>query len=499
VDGTAHDREAPPGRARGTLWRALLGGVLIALSTAGALTASVILELGDILGRLPDGVHVPEITRPEAGEAQTIMVLGSDVRYEDRRSGKPPRSDTILLLRLDPDADAVAVTSIPRDLLVAVPGVGDRVRINTAYEESGERGAVRAVTRLLSTPGRRFEVNHVITADFGGFRRAVDHVGCVYADIDRDYFNDHTGPGGYAAIDIDPGYQKLCGRDALDYVRYRHEDNDLVRAARQQEFLRQLRSAPGTRALVDRGLAPGNLEELAGVFGRYFSHDDTLNSTKEVFKLAKTALYTAGKPVREVPFGVSAAPDGVNLVASPGQLRRTVDAFLGAGHAAPAAAGEDDDREGGGRRPRPAQLEPARTAGENQAIAGAREIGFPLLFPTRQTPGAVIQGTAPRTYRIRDPGGRRHDAYRIVVKKALGVGEYYGVQGTTWRDPPILAGAHETVRRGGRRLLVYRDGRRIRLVARRTPRAVYWVANTLTRSLSDAEMLAVAGSLRRLG
>ena len=502
MDARAPDHDPPPGRARGTIWRALLGGVLIAFCTGGALTAAVILEFRTIIDQLPGGVHVPEVERAEAGEAQTIMILGSDVRYEDRQTGKPPRSDTILLVRLDPDADSVAITSIPRDLLVRVPGVGDRVRINSAYENAGERGAVRAVTHLLSTPGRRFDVNHVITADFGGFRRAVDHVGCVYTDIDRDYFNDDTGPGGFAAIDIDPGYQKLCGRAALEYVRYRHGDNDLVRAARQQDFLRQLRRAPGTQELVARGASPGNLEELARIFGRYFTHDDTLNSTKEVFKFAKTVLYTAGKPVREVPFRVSAAPDGVNLVASPEQLRRTVDAFLGERPPQRGEAGEGGSGSGsGGARkpePEPAVLEPARTAGENQAIAGAREIGFPLLFPTRQTPAATIQGAEPRTYRIRDTTGRMHDAYRIVVKKALGAGEYYGVQGTTWRDPPILDDAHETVRRGGRRLLVYRDGDRIRLVARRTPRAVYWVANTLTRSLSDAEMLGIAGSLRTL-
>jgi polyisoprenyl-teichoic acid--peptidoglycan teichoic acid transferase len=80
-----------------------------------------------------------------------------------------------------------------------------------------------------------------------------------------------------------------------------------------------------------------------------------------------------------------------------------------------------------------------------------------------------------------------------------GFGHYYGVQGTTWRDPPILADAHETVVRGGRRLEVYRDGKRTRLVAWHTGRAVYWVANTLTRSLTTEEMLGIAASLRRLG
>ena len=69
----------------------------------------------------------------------------------------------------------------------------------------------------------------------------------------------------------------------------------------------------------------------------------------------------------------------------------------------------------------------------------------------------------------------------------------------TWRYPPILDDPHEDVRVGKRKMMVYRDGKRIRLVAWRTPKAVYWVSNTLTRSLSNQQMLGIAGSLRKLG
>ena len=78
------------------------------------------------------------------------------------------------------------------------------------------------------------------------------------------------------------------------------------------------------------------------------------------------------------------------------------------------------------------------------------------------------------------------------------VGEYYGIQGTTWRQPPILDDPHETIVRDGRKLMVYRDGKRVRLVAWRTRKAVYWVANTLTQSLSGQQMIGIAGSLKRL-
>ncbi len=84
-----------------------------------------------------------------------------------------------------------------------------------------------------------------------------------------------------------------------------------------------------------------------------------------------------------------------------------------------------------------------------------------------------------------------------MVSKGI-IGEYYGIQGTTWRDPPILDGADTTRRVRGRKFELHFDGKRLRLVAWRTRRAVYWVSNTLSQSLSRSQMLAIAESLTRL-
>ena len=90
-------------------------------------------------------------------------------------------------------------------------------------------------------------VNYLITVNFRGFRQLVDAIGGVWMDVDRRYFNDRGGPGGYATINLFPGYQKLGGYQALDFVRYRHTDSDLYRLARQQLFVRafkdQIRSS----------------------------------------------------------------------------------------------------------------------------------------------------------------------------------------------------------------------------------------------------------------
>jgi hypothetical protein len=68
----------------------------------------------------------------------------------------------------------------------------------------------------------------------------------------------------------------------------------------------------------------------------------------------------------------------------------------------------------------------------------------------------------------------------------------------TWRDPPILDHPDQVKNVGGRKLLLYYDGKRVRIVAWKTPRAVYWVSNTLSQSLSKAQIIGIAASLRRL-
>ena len=85
-------------------------------------------------------------------------------------------------------------------------------------------------------------INYLITVNFRGFRQLVDAFDGIWMDVDRRYFNDRGGPGGYATINLVPGYQKLTGYQALDFVRYRHTDSDLTRVARQQLFVKSFKS-----------------------------------------------------------------------------------------------------------------------------------------------------------------------------------------------------------------------------------------------------------------
>jgi polyisoprenyl-teichoic acid--peptidoglycan teichoic acid transferase len=111
--------------------------------------------------------------------------------------------------------------------------------------------------------------------------------------------------------------------------------------------------------------------------------------------------------------------------------------------------------------------------------------------------GSSYAGTEPRIYKLRDERGKKREAYRLVLR-APGIGEYYGLQGLSWKAPPLLDDPDRTVTHKGRKLRLYYDGRALRLVAWRTKRGVYWISNTLTHSVGEAQMLEIAASLRRL-
>jgi len=508
------DEDKAPNVGASVVKRALLAMFLVVAMSGTALATTVVLEIDDVknafIGEGRVAVDIPEITKADAGGARTILLLGSDARYEDKKLGLKPRSDTMLLVRADPNRDAIAVMSIPRDLAVEIPGHG-RDKINSAFENGGERLAVKTVKRLFEdATGDDFPINNVISVEFGSFRRAVDYIGGVYVDIDRDYFNDNSGGGErYAAIDVDAGYQKLKGQDALDYVRYRHTDNDFIRAARQQDFLRQARSQSGVKKLFQIG----KRKKLAGAFGRYFTVDKSFRSNKEIFSMIRLALYLVQKSpsVNEVRFRASESDNpavDTRLFASQADLKKTVGEFMHAKSSAkPTATSKPTPEDEEAQRIRKKRnrnksatvrgLEEARAQGVDQAVLADPKLKFPFYFPTLRTSGAAYAGTEPRIYTIRDEKGKKHEAYRLVVSKGL-AGEYYGIQGMTWKDPPILDNPDEIRETNGRRYELYYDGRRLRLVAWRTRRAVYWVSNTLSQSLNKQQMLAVADSLTRL-
>src|SRR4051794_13532110 len=123
--------ERPPRPAFGLYKRAALAAVLIVLASAGAVSAAILLEVKDdvtIFINAGRNNRIKDIKGAlddvDAGEPQTILVAGSDRRWADRKTKAPPRSDTIMLIRLDPSRGATGVMNIPRDLKTEIPGYG---------------------------------------------------------------------------------------------------------------------------------------------------------------------------------------------------------------------------------------------------------------------------------------------------------------------------------------------------------------------------------------
>ncbi len=180
------------------------------------------------------------LIKPLPGHAVIALVLGYDHRAG--QGNAPSRSDSMMLLRLDPKTRTISMLSLPRDLAVTIDcpsntGIAPYTdKINAAYSRCGPSGSILTVSAVTG-----LKINYLITVNFRGFKKVVNTLGGVWIDVDRRYLNTDTGPYGYASINLQPGYQRLSGGSALDFVRFRHTDSDLFRVARQQLFVQAMK------------------------------------------------------------------------------------------------------------------------------------------------------------------------------------------------------------------------------------------------------------------
>jgi LCP family protein required for cell wall assembly len=260
----------PPPRSRRRLAAQIFGWILLAIIVVAAgLAGGFYLWVHESVAAVGAHSVAAKATSkdknlhgiPKPTEAATALIIGYDTRKgSDAAAGQDSRSDTIMLVRGDPTNNTLSIMSFPRDLTVSIYCAGSDVpvkhdRINSAWStcKVGEQGVLDTVAHLTGIP-----INFVITVDFHGFKQIVNQLHGVYADVDHRYLNTVGGPGGYARIDLQPGYQKLDGQQALDFVRFRHTDSDLYRLARQQLFL---------DALKDRLASSFHLGDIPGLVG----------------------------------------------------------------------------------------------------------------------------------------------------------------------------------------------------------------------------------------
>jgi len=551
----------------------------------------------------------PEVKRaakklavPLPGQPAVALVIGYDHRASEAK-GTPSRSDTLMLLRADPSTDSISLLSFPRDMRVEIRCPGKTPffdKLAHAYSYCGPQGSLETVKNLTGV-----QVNYLITVDFKGFQDIVDRLDGVWIDVDHRYFNDIRGPGGYEAIDLQPGYRKLSGRQALDYVRFRHTDSDLYRVARQQQFVKAFKGqvretfaplalpkvvnavtknvqvAQGggkevdgrtvlSYALFAYGLPKGHIfqDRIEGFEGfadlttapenvrraiEAFTHPDVDSSEKATAvalgeKLrqrvppphqtsitvlngngvpgsAATAGYLLGQRDYEISSGLpanaprfdyfrtqvyfdpsrkrsaAAAQKVANLFGSAEIVRLSKEiAPLANGamltvvvgqtfHGSLASAPVDQTP----RKEKP-NVVFAPSASLQHLRGRQQRAGFPIMVPTVIERSSWIDSTSPvRQYTI--DGDDK--AVRLVYR--MGSNEYWGVQMSSWEGAPALSDRSLTRRIKGRSYDLYYNGPKLHMVVLRTPKASYWVVNTLLDRMSNETMLAIAKGLRPIG
>jgi len=185
------------------------------------------LKLSNVVGgvRLTPGL-------PFIGGKQNILLLGVDSNGENSDPFKGTRSDTIMVISIDPFSKSVNAISIPRDSKVYIADNHGLDKINSAHALGGPDLTMKTVKEMFG-----ININHYIAVDYDCIRELVDAVGGVPVKVEkRMRYRDRAG---HLNIDLYPGYQTLNANEAVGYIRYRHDAiGDIGRMQRQQWFVR---------------------------------------------------------------------------------------------------------------------------------------------------------------------------------------------------------------------------------------------------------------------
>jgi len=233
----------------------------------------------------PTPVVLPEAVLPPAWDGASrinILFIGLDAR--DIGQDGPPRSDTMMLITIDPISKTAGMLSIPRDMWVNVPGFGYN-RINTAYS-SGEGAklpgggavlAMKTVSQFIGVP-----VDYYLQVDFNVFTELVDRLGCIEVHPTERMTLDPMGPG-LDKVVLTAGDRKLCqGWKVLAYARNRHTSGgDFDRAKRQQEVVLALQ-----KNIFDPAVFPSLIAKAPQLFQKFSYGIKTNMGLNDAIKLA---------------------------------------------------------------------------------------------------------------------------------------------------------------------------------------------------------------------
>ena len=275
-----------------------------------------------------------------------VLVMGLDYRDWSQGEG-PSRTDTMILLTLDPQARTAGMLSIPRDLWVSIPGF-DNNRINTAYflgesyqlPGGGPALATATVEALLGVP-----IHYYAQVDFATFVRLIDEIGGVKLDIPERIKIDPLGEGNTKTLQ--PGVQVLDGELALAYARARNtEGGDFDRAQRQQQVIMAIRDRILSFELLPALIAkaPQLYQELAGGVRTNMTFDEMIQLGRLVAEIDTEDIQRGAIGIEHTLFANTAEGASV-LIPLSEKIRELRDAlFASTGVLGPLSPGEPAER-----------------------------------------------------------------------------------------------------------------------------------------------------------
>lgn len=230
-----------------------------------------------------------DLTPPkwEGKERVNILLLGGDSR--GLGDNEIPRSDSMIVVSIDPVTKKSYLFSILRDTYVKIPNNG-MDRINTAIVTGGPELAMKAVGDFLGIP-----IQYYVYTDFKGFIALVDAVGGIDLDVEKDMKYSDAADGHQYDINLKKGYQHLNGKTALQYVRFRHDAlSDFSRTERQRKFL---------KALAEKLQSTTSLIKLPRILQSIDPYIETNLTVTQMIKLGSLGfeVKTAGMVSEQIP------------------------------------------------------------------------------------------------------------------------------------------------------------------------------------------------------
>lgn len=248
------------------------------------------------------GITIPFTSGPESSlalipdwkgtERINVLLLGLDQRDQERDAGVPTRTDTLIVVSIDPVQKAATMISFPRDLWISIPGGGED-RINAVYRYGEFRRVEGGGTGLVA---RTLEHNFGIrptysaTIDFRGFQDIVNALGGILIDVPRPLRDNEypTDTYGIERIYFGPGPQVMDGATALKYARTRHFDSDFGRMARQQQVLFAIRDRTLRLNMIPR--LPGLVDQATRTVTTNFTPGEMLSLAKLATEIESAAM-----------------------------------------------------------------------------------------------------------------------------------------------------------------------------------------------------------------